>query len=452
MQVAAGLARPAVRRPSSVEDGNRPIGAAFSEKMTTMNRLPFLALALALPLAACAPDAPPAAPAAAGAPETLQPYVDALADHGREPVAYVRELLADHDLLLFDDALHNAVEPFDLYRRLLADPQIAAALDFVFLETVPINGQPALDAYLAAEEDDPTLLYPAFQDDTSGFGFAYGTYFDLLRGVRQANAALPEGERIAAVAVSNPTWWCAVETPRDVELFRRGLLGRDYDMYRVILSDMEDFAAGKKGIFLTNTRHAYTGVRRPDGSLYWNAGTFFRQHHPGRTWSLRIHGPALYIESAEAKEGAPETTEGLSRYEYRWGRMAGGLWDRAFAAHGRPVALPFAGTPFGATGYVGNHMAEAAPGQTMADAYDALVYVAPLEELHQARRVGELYTPEFQREVARRLALLYTPQQIDGLLAGAGVETVEAWVAKLAAGEPQAPSAQAAAVGELPEG
>ena len=412
-------------------------------------RRSFALAAVLVLLAACTGDeAPPAATAA----DPLAGYAEALATAGSEPVAYVREKLAEHDLLLFDDGLHNAVEPFDLYRRLLADSAIASELDFVFLEAVPINGQPEIDAYLAAADDDPTLLHGAFQDDTSGFGLAYGTYFDLLAAVREANARLPAEERIAVVAVSNPTYWREIETPRDVELFRLGLVGRDYDMYRIILSHMEDFAAGKKGLFLTNTRHAYTGVRRADGSFYWNSGTFLRQHHPGRTWSLRVHGPALFIESAEAKPGAAETTDGLGRYEYRWGRMADGLWDRAFAAHGEPVALPLAGNPFGATGYVGNHMAEAAPGQTMADAYDALVYLAPMEELRQARSVGAIYTPGFRREVARRLALLYTPQQVEGLLAGDGVETVEEWTALLAAGEPEAPSAQAQALVESPEG
>jgi hypothetical protein len=64
--------------------------------------------------------------------------------------------------------------------------------------------------------------------------------------------------------------------------------------------------------------------------------------------------------------------------------------------------VPLAGTSFGCAPYLGNHQLEAAPGQTMADAYDALVFLAPLERLHQSAAMPGLYSADFLTELARR--------------------------------------------------
>lgn len=171
---------------------------------------------------------------------------------------------------------------------------------------------------------------------------------------------------------------------------------------------------------------------------------------------LRNHDLLLFDDGqrrrlpARAPRPRLETTEGLGRYGYRWGRMEDGLWDSAFHARDdRPVALPLAGTTFGAAAYVGNHMHQAAPGQTMADAYDGLIFLAPLESLHQCAKVGEIYTPQFLTEAARRYRLLYTPEQIADQLAAEGVDSVEELLAPLAAGEPRKPSGPSTAVGSM---
>jgi hypothetical protein len=59
--------------------------------------------------------------------ERLQPYLKVLHDHGQEPVRFVLEKLARHDLLIFDDAVHSAVEPFDCYQQLIHDGALSAS-------------------------------------------------------------------------------------------------------------------------------------------------------------------------------------------------------------------------------------------------------------------------------------------------------------------------------------
>jgi hypothetical protein len=345
-------------------------------------------------------------------------------------VAFVLERLAEVDLVLFDDGLHSAVEPFELYVELVKTPAFRRLAPVLFLEVVGLDQQPHLDAFL--ESGDPAALLPAFRDDVSGTGgIGYRTYLDLLSAVRGANLAGPSGERLRVVAVSNPCYWPAIRTARDVELFQRSLAGRDHDMYRLILEELDGFRSGKKGVFLTNTRHAYTGIRRANGSFFWNTGTFFRQRHPGKTCSIRIHNVTLSIERELDDPAAPRTAQGLERVSYRWARVDGGRWDRAFAANGDlPVALQLPGTAFGRAPYLGNHMLEAAPGQTMADAYDAVVFLAPLERLRQSAAMPGLYASDFVPELARRYRLLRTDEELARELAEAGAGTVEELVSK----------------------
>jgi len=371
--------------------------------------------------------------------DALDPLLADLDAYGRPPVEFVLGRLEEADLLLFDDGLHSAVEPFTFYIELVRTPAFHRAVDVVFLEAVAINQQPHLDAYLAS--GDPQELLPAFRNDVSGTGgIGYRTYLDLLSAIREANLASPPDDRLRVVAVSNPVYWPAITTTREVELFQQSLAGRDYDMYRLILDVLDGFRSGKKGVFLTNTRHAYTGVRRADGGFFWNTGTFFRQWHAGKTCSIRIHNVTLALERAIADPQTPRTAQGLETVEYRWARVDRGRWDRAFAARGNaPAAVPLTGTAFGRAPYLGNHQLDAAPAQTMADAYDALVFLAPLERLRESSAMPGLYAADFLPELARRYRLLRTPQELAAELSAAGKETVEELVAGSFVEWPEAP-------------
>lgn len=354
--------------------------------------------------------------------------------HGREPMAFVLDQLERHDLVVLDDALHTLVEPFEFYQRLVREPRFRERARFVFLEAVPLNQQGHIEAYLAAPEEDPRLLYPAFQNSISGDGFPYATYFDLLLTIYEVNRSLPDSQRIHVVAVGSPTYWSEIRTPRDLEVFRQGLDAYDYTMYSMIRSTLE---SGGKGIFLTNTRHAYQAIRHADGTLYWNATTYFHERDPGRAYSIRFHAPQLVIERVREDTTETRTTQGMERMEYRWDRMEEGAWDRAFRDYGEAVAIPLEGTAFGEARYVGNHMLDVAPGQTMADAYDAVIFLAPLEALHQTALLGSIYTPEFRVELARRLTLLHSEEDLAAMIAESGAADLAGYIESAYAGRPQ---------------
>ncbi len=394
------------------------------------------ALFLCLAWLACAGQAQsPVTPAD----DELNGYVEVLKVRGQDPGRFVLDRLDKVDLILFDDAWHPVVEPFDFYRSLVLDPEFRAKVDFLFVEAFSINQQPVIDRFLGAPEEDLTLLAPLLQDDFSGHGWPLETYVELLRTIRRVNRELPEAERLRVVAVNAPAYWPLIRTPEDLSLFRQSLAGNDYAMYLNILGALERFESGKKGVFLTNTRHAYKGIRKTSGELFWNAGTFFAQWHPGKTSSIRFHHLILMIRGETAAGDAkPASTAGIERYDYSFERVAGGRWDEAFTAQGnRPVAFDLAGTPFGREPYAGNHMHRAAPGQTMADANDSIIFLAPVETLHNSARVDFIYTGEFKRELARRYRILHTEDQLKSMLEKAGAGDLAELIAIRARAEPE---------------
>ncbi len=365
----------------------------------------------------------------------LQPYIDVLTKEGKDPVDFVLNTLEAHDLIIFDDALHTAVEPFEFYRELLKTPTFNDKLKYIFLEAISINKQQYIDAYFESETENVELLYPAFQDGFSGLGWSYKTYFDLLHTIYIVNKSLPVDKRFKVFGVANPTYWSEIKTIQDVELFRKTLSSFDFLMYKTILSELNEFKSGKKGIFLTNTRHAYKNIKDKEDEFYWNVGTYFHQLHPGKTYSIRFHNVNLFFIQDET-------------VTIKWDRIGNGIWDSAFEAYGnKPIAFTLKDNVFGRESYIGNHMLNVWPDQTMYDAYDALIFLGPLEVMHKTAKVGFIYTKEFKKELERRYKILFTEDQIKKEIDEYNVRNLKELIDKIFVAEPEKLLPQAKSIG-----
>ena len=200
---------------------------------------------------------------------------------------------------------------------------------------------------------------------------------------------------------------------------------------------MNNFENGKKGIFLTNTRHAYKGIKNKKNELYWNCGTFFHQWHPRKTYSVRFHNVYLFLEKNES---------GI----FLWDRIGSGIWDSAFEVFGNePIAIPLKKNVFGMESYIGNHMLNIAPNQTMYDAYDALIFLGPVEKMHKTAIVGFIYTNEFKKEIERRYRILFKEEQIKKEFKEYGVNTLEELIEKAFVAEPQKLLPQSKLIGPI---
>lgn len=359
--------------------------------------------------------------------KVISDYLEVIDKTGREPVEFVNNLLDEYDLLVFDDALHLAKEPFDFYQELIRNDQFRSKVKYIFTEVFSITSQPHIDKYFTSAVKDSSILFPVFQNDFSGFGWRYKTYFDLLSTIWDVNAQLPVSEKIRVVCVDQAIYWSAIQTRQDYDLFQQSVVGRDYFMYKIITQTLDDFESGEKGVFLTNTRHAYKGIKKSNGLFYWNTGTFLHQWHPDKTYAIRFHNVNLSIRSTLDSVSNP-SAEGLDRLSYQWIRIDNGMWDKAFQENGNvPVAISLEGNVFGNTPYVGNHMLDVADSQTMYDAYDGLIFLAPLEELNFSANIGFIYTDTFIQELKRRILLLQGDQLPD-FLKRSGVESLDEFI------------------------
>ena len=369
---------------------------------------------------------------------TVDSLVAYVKSHGADPLEFSLNALKKHDLIIFDDALHNAVEPFGFYQDLIADKRFSTAATIIFFEIFTMDSQPALDAYLNAKEEDITLLYPAFH--LAAFnGWRYRTYLEIMKSIRHANLNAPVGSpMLRAVGVSPPSYWSEIETPADFKLYdESNFWARDHFMYRAIIAEL-DAIEGTKGIFLTNTRHAYTGLRDRAGKLMWNTGTFFSQWQPERTISVRFNAPFLNITKQKKKTEGLATSQGLEKVVYSWSRAHGGMWDRAFAKAGNePVAVLLKGSPFGQAPYIGNRMLQARSGQTMADVNDAVIHLKPIKNWHQSAIFHQIYTPAFKTEIARRYKAAYSPDELKQFLSKQKMSSLEEFANMLAESAPQ---------------
>ncbi len=334
-------------------------------------------------------------------------YYNDIEKYGQEPTEYVAHLLNQYDLIVFDDGLHSAFEPFVFFDQLINSRDLSGKINYIFLETISTTTQPLIDRFLNAGTRDTSILIKVFQDDYTGIGWRFQTYLDLFKTVWEHNQGLPDTLKIKIIGVNPPIYWEAIHTWKDYEIFQSSLKSRDYFLYLEILQGMKGFSSGEKGLFVTNTRHAYKNIKDSAGRLYWNTTTFFNQRNPGKVFSIRMHNVMLSIESVKKTTTGRKSTDGLSELVYRWIRMDNGRWDSAFAMNGnKPVAIPFKNTAFGQTPYPVNQMTDIATGTCMADAYDALIFLAPLTDMHFSAEFNYIYTPAFKPELERRLRLL----------------------------------------------
>lgn len=366
--------------------------------------------------------------------DEVEDYLQVLKNDGQEPALFVREQLQHHDLVVLDDGLHAAVEPFEFCMDYLR--QYPESVDMIFLEVIPITAQTAIDSFLQSAVKDSMLLAPVFQQDFR-FGWPYETYLNLFSEVWDINHTTDATIRI--VGVNQPIYWHGLHNREDYNQFQKSLVARDYFMYQIIFRYMDEFESEKKGLFMTNTRHAYKCIRDSGGDVYWNTGTFFHQWHPGKTYSIRFHNMSLHVK-AQKQRVENATTEGMERMVYEWIRLDDGRWDQAFERFSnRPVAVPFKGNCFGETPYTGNHSADVLPGQTQFDAYDALIFLKPLEETRFSAHTKFYYSEEFKEELEHRVRVMHG-HELNDFLHRNEAASITDYVEKLSESVPESPN------------
>lgn len=328
----------------------------------------------------------------------LARFVDDLKQHGRDPKAAILSAVADHRLTVIGE-LHHRPTYWALNTAVVQDPAFARTASTIYLE-LPGNGQDRVERFLEADRYDPAPVIEMLRDNLE-LGWPDEPMLRFFEAVWKVNQALPQEERLRVVLVDMERPWHQIRQRED---WRRYDVDRDRLMADNILQDLERRDDERHALFIVGFGHAERlapgGVDRAAGGT---AGMRLRGKLGAQVYSFVQHGPVI-------ENVGPVL-----------GRVCFGLFDAAFAASGnQPVAFPLAGSPFGTQPFDADGDLGEDSTVTYAEAFDAYLYLGPLEDEVFSPLIPGFYTDEFAREVDRRYVLMYGK----GLVAGAGLPAV----------------------------
>lgn len=324
----------------------------------------------------------------------LATFVKHLEQHGKAPKELLLEAMGTHRLTALGE-LHNRPTSWATYEGMVEDPRFAERVGTLYLE-LPGNGQALMDQFLANDSLNPEPVVEILRD-LFQVGWPDQAMVQFLCTLWKVNHRLAPEKRIRVRLVDQHWNWREVQTKADTKKLDQA---RDPLMAENILADLAQNKDSRNAVFLVGYLHlpAQLSLRLDPATKHQNAGTLLRHELKSQFFAAIQHGPVL------ANAGGAV-----------YGRIRQGLFDEAFARHGsQPVAFLLPGSPFGKEpfdcswdlrGYAG----------TYGGAFDAYVFLGPLDQERFAPQVPGFYTEAYAKEVDRRCQLRF----------GAGVKEVE---------------------------
>jgi hypothetical protein len=317
----------------------------------------------------------------------LQPLVDHLRRTARPPRDFLLQSLAAHRLTVIGE-IHHRPAYWSLNSRLVADPSFARTTGTIYLE-LPSNHQSDIDRFLAAGAFDPVPVIHTFRD-VSWMGWPDQPMLDFFDTVWKVNQVLPANRRIRVVAVDTPRPWKDIHRRDD---WKRYETDRDHYMAGKILADLPRRSDPRGALFVVGYAHAARALRfsADQLSVIDTAASQLAESLGDQLYTILQHGPVI------------DNLGGT------YGRAARGLFDSAFAAYtpggSQPIAFPLADSPFGAQPFdVEAELARVTTGRYQ-DAFDAYLYLGPLEDEIFSPLIQDFYTDDFVNELDRRSRL-----------------------------------------------
>jgi hypothetical protein len=316
----------------------------------------------------------------------LATFVKHLRTCGAEPKELLLEAMASHRLTALGE-IHARPLSWAAYTRLVQDPRFAQRVGTLYLE-LPRNGQGLMDRFLASDTLDPEPVVEILRD-VQHAGMPDQALVGFLCELWKVNRALPPEGRLRVRLVDQDWNWREIRTKEDAPRLTQD---RDPLMAQAILEDLAGPAGARNAVFLVGYLHlpGKLAPKLDPASPIQNAGTLLRERLGAGLFTVLQHGPVLTNRGGEVH-----------------GRVRGGLFDEAFARLGnRPVAFPLAGSPFGLEPFDSSWDLRNCQG-TYGGAFDAYLYLGPLEGETFSPIIPGFYTEAYAREVERRCRLVY---------------------------------------------
>lgn len=232
------------------------------------------------------------------APEALEAIVAYVREHAEPPSAVVFRAFESHRVVFLGD-VHPAAEPKRLVAELVPELRARGLLDVLVLE-VPYEQQPVIDAYLASDPEDVSLLVDHPLTLRAHWGAAR-EYLEIYRAVWFANRAPPAARRIRIVAADAPRG--PPQMASEMEAVAR-YARRDAVMASRILQEV---LSRDRGAHVLIFMGGYHGLKNLYAEVEWN-GARARVQWAASRLQERWPEPIYTILTDGAPEPAPYRT------------------------------------------------------------------------------------------------------------------------------------------------
>ena len=181
-----------------------------------------------------------------------------------DAIKLVAEAFENHPLVGIGENVHESRKVYDFYKALLSDPKIYKQVDDIIYEVANARYQSLIDDYLNGKDIDDETLASVWRDITNspdqiGSSLVHLDFFKFLRALNQE---LPEANRYRLVAADPPTNWANIT---DAQQHRRWLSMRTSHQLSVI--NRQVISKGRKGLLIIGNGHLLEKVYGDDSSL-----------------------------------------------------------------------------------------------------------------------------------------------------------------------------------------
>jgi hypothetical protein len=310
----------------------------------------------------------------------LRPFVDFLRSSAEEPRGFLLRAVATHQVVLLGEVHHRP--PYWAFNQSLVRAKaFAERVGVIYLE-LPGNDQALVDQFLAGPKCDPQPIIEVLRDMLWA-GWPDQPMLDFFKAVWEVNQSLPQRQQLRVVLVDLARPWKAIASRED---WRKYDGDRNEIMAANVQRDLRAHAKdGRHALFIVGWMHATKNLSTPGGEPIQSMG-----------WRL---GETLGATNVFAVFPHCPVMSNVGEVE---GRLALGLFERAFAAMtNRPMAFPLDHGPFGQLPFDAASLDFLTP-SSYAAAFDAYLYLGPLEDEVFSPLIPGFYTDEFVLELDRR--------------------------------------------------
>lgn len=315
----------------------------------------------------------------------LKQFVSFLRTDGQNPMTFALSALAENKILIIGEIHHRPLY-WAFNSSLASNEKFPKLAGTIYLE-LPSDKQKLVDKFLAGDKCDEELIIDVLRSFFWN-GWPDQAMLDFFTTVWKTNQNLKPKDRLRIVLVDMERPWKKIKKRKD---WRRYNVDRDKYMADNILKDIEKHPGEKRNsLFLVGVGHT---------ALNFNISYFGDIPQKTAGWYLRqALGEDVY---AIMQHRCVMTNNG--RVD---GRLQLGLFDSAFEEYGKqPIAFSLEKGPFGELMYDGEPDRQV--WSKFKDGFNGYLYLGPLENEIFSPLIDGFYTDEFEKELDRRVQLMY---------------------------------------------